>query len=118
MIFSYTIGNAGNIFEKWNMHKSPRFISEQMKPYVQDCTPWVYYGSMRGVYVYYVQKKAIHVEEHDITGLKLVAQQISSFYILTKKRDLAEVHKALDKVDIVFEEKNHDSPMIFARYAR
>ena len=64
------------------------------------------------------KKKAIHVEEHDITGLKLVAQQISSFYILTKKRDLAEVHKALDKVDIVFEEKNHDSPMIFARYAR
>jgi hypothetical protein len=43
---------------------------------------------------------------------------VNSFYILTKKRDIGEVHKALSKVDIVFEENNNDSPMVFLRFSR
>jgi len=116
MGISYTIGNTGYIFEKWNNYKSPRFIAEQIKPYVQSSTPWIYYGSMRGVYVYYVQKKAIHIDEHDIKGLTELGKQGSSFYILTKKRDAGEVLKALNKIDTVFEEKDDDSPMVFLRY--
>jgi len=118
MIVSYTIGNTGRIFEKLNQYKSPMYVAEKIRSYVQDSTPWIYYGSMRGVYVYYVQKKAIHIEEHDLKGLHQAGQQMSSFYILTKKRDISEVHKALNDVDIIFEEKNNDSPMIFLRYTR
>jgi 4-amino-4-deoxy-L-arabinose transferase-like glycosyltransferase len=118
MIISYTIGNTGRIFEKLNQYKTPRYIAEKIRPYVQDSTPWIYYGSMRGVYVYYIQKKAIHIEEHDMKGLHQVGQRVNAFYILTKKRDMDEVHKALNKVDIVFEEKNNDSPMVFLRYSR
>lgn len=116
MVTSYVIGNAGHIFEKWNAYKSPRFFSERIKPYVHDCTPWVYYGSMRGVYVYYIQKMAIHIDEHDIQGLKKLGKQGGRFYILTKKRDAGEVHTALNKIDTVFEEKDDDSPMVFLRY--
>jgi hypothetical protein len=73
---------------------------------------------MRGVYVYYVQKKAIHIEEHDVANLTQAGQQMRQFYIFTKKRDLGEVHKALNKVVLVFEEKDNDSPMVFLHYAR
>lgn len=118
MVISYTIGNAGHTFEKWNQHKSPRFFSEKIRPYVKECTPWIYYGSMRGVYVYYVQKKAINIEEHDTVGLNQVGQRLSLFYILTKKRDINEVYKTLNKVEVVIEEKNDDSPMVFLRYTR
>ncbi len=118
LVISYTIGNTGRIFEKWNQYKSPKFTSEKIRPYVQGSTPWIYYGSMRGVYVYYIQKKAIHIEEHDMANLNQAGQQMSQFYILTKKRDLAEVRKALNKVDVVFEEKENDSPMVFLFYTR
>lgn len=112
MIICYTIGNIW-IYKKWNNYKSPKYMCEMIKPYIKDCTPWIYYGSMRGVYMYYVEKKAIHIDEHDIKGLSQAGQSLSSFYIFTKKRDIGEVFKAFNKVDIVFEEKNSDSPMVF-----
>ncbi len=62
-------------------------------------------------------KKAIHIEEHDMANLNQAGQQMSQFYILTK-RDLAEVRKALNKVDVVFEEKENNSPMVFLFYTR
>jgi hypothetical protein len=117
MIITYTFGNIV-IYEKWNQYKSPKYVAEMIKPYVKDCTPWIYYGSIRGVYVYYVEKKALHIDEHDIQGLHEAGQTLNSFFVLTKKRDISEVYKALNKVDIVFEEKNSTSPMIFLRYTR
>lgn len=117
IISCYTIGNVW-IFEKWNHYKSPRLMSETIRQYVRDSTPWIFYGSMRGVYIYYVGKKAIHVDEHDIQGLRKAGQGLNSFYILTKKRDMGEVMKALNTADIVFEEKDGGSPMVFLRIAR
>jgi 4-amino-4-deoxy-L-arabinose transferase-like glycosyltransferase len=117
MIITYTIGNTV-IYQKWNQYKSPKYLAEMIKPYVKDCTPWVYYGSMRGVYIYYVEKKALHIDEHDIQGLHEAGQKLNSFFVLTKKRDISEVYKALNRVDIVFEEKNSTSPMVFLRYTR
>jgi 4-amino-4-deoxy-L-arabinose transferase-like glycosyltransferase len=117
MIITYTIGNTV-IYQKWNQYKSPKYLAEMIKPYVKDCTPWIYYGSMRGVYVYYVEKKALHIDEHDIKGLHEAGQKMSSFFILTKKRDINEVYTALNGSDIVFEETNSDSPMVFLRYTR
>ena len=93
-------------------------MSETIRQYVRDSTPWIFYGSMRGVYIYYVGKKAIHVDEHDIQGLRKAGQGLNSFYILTKKRDMGEVMKALNTADIVFEEKDGGSPMVFLRIAR
>lgn len=117
MIITYTYGNIV-IYEKWNQYKSPKYIAEMIKPYVKDCTPWIYYGSIRGVYGYYIEKKALHIDEHDIQGLHEAGQTLNSFFVLTKKRDISEVYKALNKVDIVFEEKNSTSPMVFLRYTR
>jgi 4-amino-4-deoxy-L-arabinose transferase-like glycosyltransferase len=117
IIIAYTIGNT-LIYQKWNKYKSPKYVAEMIAPYVKDCTPWVYYGSMRGVYIYYVGKKAFHIDEHDIKGLHEAGQKLSSFFILTKKRDVKEVYKALNSVDIVFEEKNSNSPMVFLRYTK
>jgi predicted heme/steroid binding protein len=91
-------------------------MAEMIKPFVKDGTPWIYYGSMRGVYVYYVEKKAIHIDEHDMKGLHEAGQKLSSFFILTKKRDVNEVYKALNVVDIVSEEKNSTSSMVLLRY--
>jgi 4-amino-4-deoxy-L-arabinose transferase-like glycosyltransferase len=115
MIITYTIGNTV-IYQKWNQYKSPKYLAEMIKPYVKDCTPWVYYGSMRGVYIYYVEKKALHIDEHDIQGLHEAGQKLNSFFVLTKKRDISEVYKALNRVEIIFEEKNSTSPMVFLRY--
>ncbi len=53
-----------------------------------------------------------------MANLNQAGQQMSQFYILTKKRDLAEVRKALNKVDVVFEEKENNSPMVFLFYTR
>jgi 4-amino-4-deoxy-L-arabinose transferase-like glycosyltransferase len=117
MVITYTIGNA-TIYKQWNQFKSPKYLSKTIMPYVQNQTPWVYYGSMRGVYVYYVEKKAIHVDEHDTKGLHELGQQLSSLFILTKKRDINEVYKVLNRVEIIFEEENRDSPMVFLRYTR
>jgi 4-amino-4-deoxy-L-arabinose transferase-like glycosyltransferase len=117
MIITYTVGNTA-VYQKWNRYKSPKYVAEMIKPYVSDSTPWIYYGSMRGVYVYYVEKKALHIDEHDVVRLHEAGQRFNSFFILTKKRDISEVYNALDKVDIVFEEKNSDSPMVFLRYTR
>jgi 4-amino-4-deoxy-L-arabinose transferase-like glycosyltransferase len=111
---SYTIGNIW-LYEKWNKYKSPVSMSEVIRTHVQDCTPWIFYGSMRGVYVYYVGKKAVHVDEHDLQGLRAAAQGLESFYILTKKRDMGEVVKTFRTVEIVFEEEESTSPMVFLR---
>jgi hypothetical protein len=70
---------------------------------------------MRGVYIYYVEKKAIHVDEYDIQGLRKASQGLHSFYILTKKRDMGEVLKTFNKVETIFEEKDSHSPMVFLR---
>jgi len=117
LVITYTVGNAG-IYEKWNHFKSPKYLANTIKPYVEDGSPWVYYGSMRGVYIYYVGRKAIHIDEHDVEGLHRIGKQLTSFHILTKKRDIKEVYKALEKVDVVFEEKTNDSPMVFLHYGR
>jgi 4-amino-4-deoxy-L-arabinose transferase-like glycosyltransferase len=114
IIISFTIGNVW-VYAKWNHYKSPRQMCELIKTHVKDCNPWIFYGSMRGVYIYYVEKKAIHVDEHDIQGLRQAGQGLHSFYILTKKRDMSEVLKTFSKVEIVFEEKDSNSPMVFLR---
>lgn len=117
MVISYTVGNT-RVYEKWNRLKSPKVVAEQIRPHVAGGTPWIFYGSIRGVYMYYVGQKAIHVDEHDMDGLRLVASQSDSFFILTKKRDINEVYRALKNVKIVFQEESLTSPMVFLHYAR
>lgn len=117
IVSCYTTGNV-LVYKKWNSYKSPKPMSDTIKTYVEESTPWIFYGSMRGVYVYYVGKKAIHVDEHDVQGLRQASQGLGSFFILTKKRDMGEVVKALKRVDIVFEEADSTSPMVFLRHVQ
>lgn len=111
----YMVGNI-SIYSKWNLYKSPRYMAGRIKPFLEDGTPWVYYGGMRAVYVYYVGRQAIHVEEDDITELKKTADRIGKFFIVTRKRDGNDVLAVLPDAQTVFEKKVGETPMIFIRY--
>jgi 4-amino-4-deoxy-L-arabinose transferase-like glycosyltransferase len=116
LIFSYMTANI-SIYKKWNLYKSPKPMAERIKPYLDDGTPWVYYGSMRGIYVYYIGKYAIHVDEHDISELKRL-ESMKKFYILTRKRDYKELTDTLAEVRTVFEEKIGSTAMVFSLYEK
>ncbi len=115
LVIIFMVANT-SVFAKLNHYKSPRPLCERIKPYVADGTPWVYYGSMRGVYVYYVGKTAIAIDEHRTADLQSLAARQKRFYLLTRKRDLAEVQQALGHVEPVIDETIGDTPMVFVRY--
>lgn len=104
------------VFPKWNPYKSARPLCEKIRPFLRDGTPWVYYGSMRGVYVYYVGKEALAVDEHEVDRLHGLTGRLDRFYVLTRLRDLEEVRRALGPVDPVLEERIGDTSMVFVRY--
>jgi len=115
MVLIYTIANV-SVYNKMNHYKSPRAMCEKIKSYTQYGTPWVYYGSMRGVYVYYVGSYAIHIDEHRIEELNALQKELSEFYILTRKRDVAEVSQALPHINAIFEEKVGNTAMVLVHY--
>jgi hypothetical protein len=105
-----------SLYSKLNLYKSPKAMCEKIKPFVKNGTPWVYYGSMRGVYVYYIGTYAIHVDEHSNHELKKLHEELREFFILTRKRDMNEVYSAFTSVNVLFEYKIGDTLMVFARY--
>jgi hypothetical protein len=115
LVIVFMVANT-SVFARLNHYKSPRPLCEKIQPYVADGTPWVYYGSMRGVYVYYVGKTAIAIDEHRTADLRDLAARQKRFYVLTRKRDLAEVQQALGHVEPVIDEKIGDTDMVFLRY--
>ena len=117
LIHIYSVAN-GAVYAKWNAYKSPRPFSEKVKDLTKDGTPWVYYGSLRGVYVYYAGTYAISVDEHDAAGLKAVAAKVPDFYIVTRNRDMEEVRETLPGVETQVTEKIGDTPMVIARFKR
>jgi len=88
-----------------------------VKPLIRDGTPWVYYGSMRGVYVYYIGKHAIHIDEHNTVELKKLVN-MEKFYILSRKRDHKELSDTLVNVKTIFEKKIGETPMVFLLYEK
>jgi 4-amino-4-deoxy-L-arabinose transferase-like glycosyltransferase len=116
MALSYGAANV-SVFGKWNPYKSPKPAAERIRPYLRDGTPWIYYGSMRGIYVYYVGTYATHVDEHDAEALRALGGKGKAFFILTRKRDMNEVATALPGVRPVFEERIGDTIMVFAKYS-
>ncbi len=105
-----------SVYEKWNQYKSPKPMCDRIKPFVRDGTPWVYYGSMRGIYIYYIGTFAIPVDEHKTEELKKLKGELREFFILTRKRDIKEVSDTLIDVNQLFEEKIGDTVMVFAHY--
>ncbi len=112
---TYTAANIW-IYNKLNYYKSPRPFCEKVRHHLQKDSRWVYYGSMRGVYVYYIGRQAIHIEEHRVEDLRQLRQQFSEFYLVTRKRDIDEAYKALVNVNTVLEEKIGGTEMVLARY--
>ncbi len=111
----YITANAW-IYGKLNYYKSPRPFCEKVRDHLQKGGQWVYYGSMRGVYVYYIGRKAVHIDEHKVEELGQLRQRFDGFYLVTRKRDMGEVQKALVNTDIVLEEKIGGTDMVLARY--
>lgn len=111
----YLIGNIA-IYQKVNPYKSSKPLCEKIKLLTAGGTPWVYYGSIRGVYVYYVGKYAIHIDEHDVAGLKSLPARENKFFVLTRKRDMDEIVKTLPGTGIVFEEKVGNTSMVLLHY--
>lgn len=111
---TYTTANIW-IYDKLNHYKSPRPFCEKVRDRLQKDTQWVYYGSMRGVYVYYIGRQAVHIDEHRVEDLQQLRQRLDEFYLVTRKRDIKEVYKALANVSIVLEEKIGDTDMVLAR---
>lgn len=115
VVLFYMIANV-SLYSKLNLYKSPKAMCEKIKPFVKNGTPWVYYGSMRGIYVYYIGTYAIHVDEHSMNELQKLHGELREFFILTRKRDMNEVYSALTSVDVLFEDKIGDTVMVFAHY--
>ncbi|MBP6940989.1 MAG: glycosyltransferase family 39 protein [Syntrophorhabdaceae bacterium] len=117
-VFLSTTYMAANIwiYGKLNYYKSPRPFCEKVRHYLQKDGRWVYYGSMRGVYVYYIGRQAVHVGEHKVEELRQLQQRLNEFYLVTRKRDVGEVQGALANVDIVLQEKIGGTDMVLARY--
>ncbi|MBA4418829.1 MAG: hypothetical protein C0392_13105 [Syntrophus sp. (in: bacteria)] len=112
---TYTAANT-SVYKTWNPYKSPKALAERIKPLIKDGTPWVYYGSMRGVYIYYVGTYATHVDEHDTEALRALTKNMNVFYILARKRDMKEAADVLPGLELVFEEKIGDTPMVLLKY--
>lgn len=117
LAFSYTVGNI-SVFEKFNRYKSPRPISEKVRERTGGTIPWVYYGSMRGVYVYYAGQFAVHIEEHDTAALKQFATKTREFYLLTRQRDAGEVEGVIPDATIDINERIGDTSMTLFHYAK
>jgi 4-amino-4-deoxy-L-arabinose transferase-like glycosyltransferase len=117
MALAYMTGNI-SIYGKWNRYKSPKPMAQKIRALAGDNVPWVYYGSMRGVYVYYVGRFAVHVEEHDVAGLKELASRRKEFYILTRGRDADEVTEALPGAAIETEDRIGDTAMVLFRFKK
>jgi 4-amino-4-deoxy-L-arabinose transferase-like glycosyltransferase len=117
LVAIYMVANVA-VYPKWNLYKSSRALCGQIKTYVEGGRSWVYYGSMRGVYVYYVGSFAIQVDEHKTDELKKLAERSDDFYILTRKRDVGEIRDALGKVKLIIEEKVGDTTMVFVHFKR
>jgi len=117
MIVCYTIANA-SLYKKMNSYKSPKPVCEKIKTYIEDGTPWIYYGSIRGVYMYYSGKQAIHIDEHRKDELQNMTQKLDKFYILTRRRDMNEVEGSLRSVKTMFEEKVGNTLMVFSYYQK
>ncbi|OPY02436.1 MAG: Undecaprenyl phosphate-alpha-4-amino-4-deoxy-L-arabinose arabinosyl transferase [Syntrophorhabdus sp. PtaB.Bin047] len=117
MALAYMTGNV-SIFEKWNRYKSPKPMALKIRALAGDTVPWVYYGNMRGVYVYYVGRFAVHVEEHDVAGLKELASRRNEFYLLTRGRDADEVTGALPGAAMETEDRIGDTAMVLFRFKR
>jgi 4-amino-4-deoxy-L-arabinose transferase-like glycosyltransferase len=113
----YTVANM-SVFHKLNRYKSPRVLSDKIRTFLTPGIPWVYYGSIRGVYIYYAQKRAIHINEHRSQELSRLGQNINEFYLLTRKRDIEEVRTALGNIAVLIDDKVGDTPMIFVHYSR
>jgi hypothetical protein len=108
---AYMVGNI-SIFGKLNRYKSPKPVAEKVRALAGNTVPWVYYGSMRGVYVYYVGRFAVHVDEHDTKGLRQVAAREGEFYLLTRGRDADEVKKTLPGIVIKSRDMTGDTEMV------
>jgi 4-amino-4-deoxy-L-arabinose transferase-like glycosyltransferase len=117
MVVLFSVGNL-LVFSKWNEYKSPRPMVEQMKQFTKGGIPWVYYGSMRGVYVYYMGTPAIAVDEHESEQLRMLGDKLEQFFILTRKRDLPEVQQALGSVTLLIEHRVGDTVMVFVGFQR
>lgn len=104
MALAYMTGNI-SIFGKWNHYKSPRPMCEKIKALAGEKTPWVYYGSMRGVYVYYTGRFAVHIDEHDTAQLRKFAANEKEFFLLSRSRDAGEVESAVPGIRVRFEER-------------
>ncbi len=104
------------LYEKIDSFKSPRPLAAEVKRIVSDGRPWLYYGSMRGVYVYYVGQRALHVDEHDTKGLREVGRHHGRLIILTRKRDLREVSEALSGAVVLAERKVGGTDMVILEY--
>jgi 4-amino-4-deoxy-L-arabinose transferase-like glycosyltransferase len=114
---AYMTGNI-SLLPKFNRYKSPKPVSEKLRSLTGGTIPWVYYGSMRGVYVYYVGTFAVHVDEHDTGGLKAYASRGNEFYLLTRKRDAGEVKSAVPGAVIRSQDTIGDTEMVIFHYTR
>lgn len=114
---AYLIGNI-SVFEKLNRYKSPRPVAEKLRSLAGGTTPWVYYGSIRGVYVYYVGRFAVHIDEHDINGLRKYAARGGEFYLLTRKRDAGEVKNAVPGAAMRSRDTIGDTEMVIFHRAK
>ncbi|MBP1748734.1 MAG: arnT 1 [Deltaproteobacteria bacterium] len=114
---AYITGNV-TVFEKLNRYKSPKPVSEKIRALAGDTIPWVYYGSMRGVYVYYVGRFAVHIEENDGERLREFAGNESEFYLLTRKRDADQVKDAAPGAVISSQETIGNTPMVIFHYTK
>lgn len=105
-----------SVYEKVNPYKSPKPISEKIKSLTATGKPWVYYGSIRGVYVYYADSFAIHIDEHKVDDLAALKDKHKEMIILTRKRDADDVNRALKKVNVISEHKIGDTQMVILGY--
>lgn len=117
MALAYMAGNI-SIFGKWNLYKSPKPLCVKIRALTGDNIPWVYYGSMRGVYVYYTRKFAVHIDEHDTTRLKSYAGSEKEFFLLTRERDAKEVESSVPGIRLKLEQRVGETDMALFHYTR
>ena len=113
----YMTGNI-SIYDKWNHYKSPKPLCAKIRSLVGDHTPWVYYGSIRGVYVYYTGRFAVHIDEHDTVHLKDFAGGQEEFFVLTRKRDAAEVMETIPGAEVALERQIGSTDMVLLHYVK
>lgn len=113
----YMTGNM-SVYYKWNRYKSPKALCDKIRIFVGDHTPWVYYGSIRGVYVYYTGRFAVHIDEHNTAHLGRYAEEKEEFFLLTRKRDASEIEGTIPGVRVVFGQKVGSTEMVFLHYKK